>query len=158
MGRIFINILIGFVIPWLFGVAWFKKAPTIAILIFPVSAIISSLINAIGYHVQFWDFTPKIEDDETISALPFDIGLYPLASCIGIYWIDFKKKHPLVVLILISITLTCLEYITYLTGKVEYGHGWTIGWTFVSYFIAVTAVFGFYSLAKKHGINFTSTK
>ncbi|CAH1191448.1 hypothetical protein PAECIP111891_00006 [Paenibacillus allorhizoplanae] len=158
MGRILINILIGFVIPWLFGFAWFKKAPTIAILIFPVSAIISSLINAIGYHVDFWDFTPKIEDDETISALPFDIGLYPFAACVGIYWIHFKKKHPLVVLILLAIILTGLESIAYVVGKVEYRHGWTIGWTFVSYLIAVAAVYGFYALARNHGVIFSSTK
>ncbi|WP_157264826.1 CBO0543 family protein [Paenibacillus oryzisoli] len=158
MGRILFNILIGFVVPWLLGLAWFKKAPTIAILISPISAIVSTIINDIGYHVDFWDFTPKIEDDETISALPFDIGLYPLAACVGIYWIDFKKKHPLGVLIVLSFILTCLEYIVYLLGKLEYNHGWTIGWTFVSYFIAVTSVYGFYALARKHGVNFTSIK
>ncbi|MDR6551078.1 CBO0543 family protein [Paenibacillus qinlingensis] len=158
MGRILVNILIGFIIPWLFALAWYKKAPTIAILIFPVSAIISSLINAFGYHVEFWDFTPKIEDDETISALPFDIGLYPLAACVGIYWIDFKKKHPFMILLSLSILLTFLEYIAYLVGKVEYGHGWTIGWTSLSYFIAVSGVYGFYVLAKRHGVNFTSRK
>ncbi|KRF06597.1 hypothetical protein ASG89_19295 [Paenibacillus sp. Soil766] len=158
MGRIFINILFGFVVPWVFGIAWFKKAPTIAILIFPISAIISSLINAFGYHVDYWDFTPKIEDDETISALPFDIGLYPLAGCLVIYWIEYKKKHPLVVLTILSIILTGLEYIAYLTRKVEYSNGWTMGWTFVSYFIALAAVYGFYALARKHGVNFTNTK
>ncbi|CAN7408370.1 hypothetical protein LJR153_002625 [Paenibacillus sp. LjRoot153] len=158
MGRILINILIGFVVPWLFGIALFKKAPTLAILIFPVTAFISLLINVFGYHMKFWHFTPLIEGVETISSLPFDIGFYPLTGCIAIYWIDIKKKHPLIVLILLSILLTGLEYIAYLVGKVVYSHGWTIGWTFVSYFVAFAAVYGFYALARKHRVNFTSSK
>ncbi|MNY35870.1 hypothetical protein D3C86_1703070 [compost metagenome] len=116
------------------------------------------MINDIGYHVNFWDFTPQIEDDETISALPFDIGLYPLAGCFVIYWIDFKKKNPLLIILVGCIILTALEYIAYLVGKLEYGHGWNLGWTAVSYFIALSAVYGFYALANRHGVNFTNRK
>ncbi len=95
-----------------------------------------------------------IEDDETISALPFDIGLYPLAACLAIYWIEVKKTNHILTLITLSILLTGIEYIGFILHKVQYGHGWNIGWTFVSYLIAAITAYGYYVLAKNHGINF----
>ncbi|OCT14534.1 hypothetical protein A8709_26740 [Paenibacillus pectinilyticus] len=153
-----INIILGFIIPWIFGVFLYKKAPNIVIIIFPVSSIVSSFINAIGFHLEFWDFTPLIEDDETISALPFYIGLYPLAACSAMYWIDVKKTNPILTLVLLSILLTGLEYIGFLFHKVQYGHGWNIGWTFISYLIATFAAYVYYLLAKNHEVNFKSKK
>ncbi|MCY9692267.1 CBO0543 family protein [Paenibacillus alginolyticus] len=156
MRSILINITLGFILPWIFGVFLYKRASKIVIIIYPISSVVSSFINTIGFHLEFWSFTPLIEDNSTISALPFDLGLYPLTACLVIYFIHFRTLNPIVSLLIFSALLTGLEYIGLLIHKVEYDHGWNIGWTFVSYVIAATAAYGYYVFAKKHGIDFES--
>ncbi|KRE96461.1 hypothetical protein ASG89_31335 [Paenibacillus sp. Soil766] len=125
--------------PWFFGIFLYKKAPNIVISIFPVSALISSLINTLGFQLGFWDLSPLIKENETISALPFDIGLFPLAACFAIYWIEFKKINPILSLLLCSISLTGIEYIGFFIKKVRYGNNRNIEWTSISYLIAAIA-------------------
>ncbi|KRF18641.1 CBO0543 family protein [Paenibacillus sp. Soil787] len=158
MVSILVNIILGFIIPWIFGLFLYKKASNIVILISPISSIISSVINAVGYHLEFWDFTPLIQNDETISALPFDIGLYPVTTSFMIYWIHSKNHKPIMSLLIFCALLTGIEFIGVLIHKVQYSNGWNLGWTFVSYFIAEIIVYGYYVLGKRQGINFNSKK
>jgi uncharacterized membrane protein len=151
------NILIGFVIPWIFGFFLWKKSPIIIYLICPVTATVSALFNDIGYHLGFWDFTPKIENDETLSALPLDLGLYPITACLMVYWIVKHNRHAWTKLSIIALFNTSLEFIALHYGKAEYGNGWNIGWTFVSYMLALLLVYLYYRLLEQYGF-FDKTK
>lgn len=147
-----INILLGFVVPWMFGFILWRKAPIIIYLICPFTSIVSALFNDIGYHLSFWDFTPKIENDETLSALPLDLGLYPVMASYMIYWIVKNNQHAWMKLAVFALFNTTLEFIGLHYGKVEYGNGWNIGWTFVSYTLALLLVYLYYRLLCRHGI------
>jgi hypothetical protein len=146
-----INIVVGFVIPWIFGIMLHRKAPIVIYLIVPVAATVSALINDVGYHLGFWDFTPKIDNDETLSALPLDLGLYPVMASFMIYWIVRSKRRPWLKIACISLFNTVLEFIALMLGKAEYGNGWNIGWTFVSYAVALILVYLYYKLLDNYG-------
>lgn len=146
------NIVFGFLIPWIFGIYLYKKSPIIVWLFCPISATISALINDIGYHLEFWDFTPLIENDETLSALPLDLGLYPVLASYLIYWIIKNNRYPLLKIAGICFLTTALEFVAFVIGKVEYGNHWNIGWTFCSYLLAYGLVYLYYRLLLRYGV------
>lgn len=146
------NIIFGFVIPWIYGIYLYKKSPIIVWLFCPISAAISALINDIGYHLEFWDFTPLIQNDETLSALPLDLGLYPVLASSLIYWITKNKRHPLLKIAVICFLTSVLEYVGHVFGKVKYGNNWNIGWTFCSYLLAFGLVYLYYKLLLRYGV------
>lgn len=146
------NIIFGFLIPWVFGIYLFKKSPIIVLLIFPMAAIISSIINATGYKLEFWDFTPLIKDDETLSALPFDIGLYPVLASYLIYWIRKNNRYTLIKIAGICLLTTAFEFVGFLCGKVVYKNNWNVGWTLLSYLIAFVLVYLYYRLLLRYKI------
>ncbi|BFT73717.1 CBO0543 family protein [Paenibacillus sp. P36] len=145
------NIIAGFVIPWVFGIYLYRKSRTIVLLIFPITVVISGLINDTGYYLEFWDFTPLIENDETLSALPLDIGLYPVMAGYLIYWIRKNNRHTLLKIGCFCLATTALEYLAFIFGKVEYSNHWNIGWTFVSYLLAYSLVYLYYRLLVRYG-------
>ncbi|MCY9658772.1 hypothetical protein P5G65_19040 [Paenibacillus chondroitinus] len=145
------NIIAGFLIPWVFGIYLYRKSRVIVVLIFPITVTISSLINDTGYHLDFWDFTPLIENDETLSALPLDIGLYPIMAGYMIYWIRKNNQFALWKISCFCLATTALEYLAFIFGKVEYSNHWNIGWTFVSYILAYSLVYLYYRLLVRYG-------
>ncbi|MDQ0060846.1 CBO0543 family protein [Paenibacillus harenae] len=147
-----INIVIGFIIPWIFGILLIRKSPIILYLIYPIAAIVSAFFNDIGYHLGFWDFTPKIDHDETLSALPMDLGLYPITASYLIYWIIRSNRRAWLKIACVSLFNTVLEFIALMTGKAEYGKGWNIGWTFLSYALALVLIFLYYKLLDKYDL------
>ncbi|MCA0756348.1 hypothetical protein KP806_14940 [Paenibacillus sp. N4] len=148
-----LNIICGFIVPWLFGGIYLaRKSPLVLLLIFPAGSIISSLINALGFHLKFWDFTPLIPNDESISALPLDIGMYPLLACFMIRTIIQKRKKTALVFFLFVFSTTVLEYIGTIIGKVSYGHGWNVGFTFLSYCVGFGTVFLYFKLLERHQV------
>ncbi|MDR6885026.1 CBO0543 family protein [Bacillus sp. 3255] len=146
------NIIVGFIIPWIFGIYLYKKARIVVLLIFPFTATISALINDMGYHLEFWDFTPLIENDETLSALPLDIGLYPVFAGYMIYWIRHNHRHVWLKIICLCLLTTGLEWVALQYGKVEYGNHWNIGWTFLSYALAYVLVYVYYKVLVQNGL------
>ncbi|MZQ82230.1 hypothetical protein GQF01_08755 [Paenibacillus sp. 5J-6] len=145
------NIIVGFVIPWVFGIYLYRKSRIIVFLISPITVTIAGLINDTGYHLNFWDFTPFIENDETLSALPLDLGLYPVMAGYMIYWIRKNNRHVLLKIGCLCLATTALEFLAFIFGKVEYSNHWTIGWTFVSYMLAYSLVYLYYRLLIRYG-------
>jgi len=146
------NTVLGFLVPWSFGIYLYTKAPKVVLLISPIAVIISMIINDIGFHLKFWDFTPHIPDDDTISALPLDLGLYPVLSSWMIFWIRRTSLHWTVIALIVSLFTTGLEFFGLFIGKVSYGNGWNIGYTAVSYTIAYIGVYGYYMILLKYGL------
>lgn len=57
MVKIFVNIIIGFIIPWIFGIWLYKRNPKVVLLIAPIGIAIAFLINEWGID-YFWQFEP----------------------------------------------------------------------------------------------------
>ncbi|MGO4699486.1 CBO0543 family protein [Paenibacillus sp. 2TAB26] len=146
------NIIFGFIIPWVLASFIVRKQPILFIVISPVTAVISMIINTIGIYFGFWDFKPIFEKNETISALPMDLGLYAVLGSLLIYNLSKRtfRLHPVIFILIFSLLTTVLEYTALLFGFVMYGNGWNIGWTFISYLIAYLCVTTAWIIAKEH--------
>lgn len=144
-----INIIFGFIIPWLAAVHLVLKSPKTLLLIAPFSAAISFLINAFGFQLELWDFTPLIPDDQNVSALPINIGLYPILGSYIIWTIIAHRKKTTLILFLFTVCTTILEYGGILIGKVSYGNGWNIGYTALSYLLAYSCVYIYFRFLER---------
>lgn len=138
----FFNITVGFLIPWLITSPIIKKQPRLFIIISPIAAIISMVINTAGFYFDFWHFKPFFMKNETISAMPLDLGLYAILGTLLIYSLEKNLfgMPKLLIFMCFSLFTTLLEYLALQFGIAGYSNGWNIGWTFFSYFIAYLAV------------------
>ncbi|WP_138754006.1 CBO0543 family protein [Paenibacillus sinopodophylli] len=141
-----INIICGLIIPWLAAIPLIRKKTKLLLLIFPIGAVVSMVINSLGFQMNFWDFTPFIPNDESVSAMPLDLGLYPVLGSYMIWAITLRKSWTAAILLLFILFTTLLEYIALLCGKVSYGNGWNIGHTFLSYLLAFGLVYLYFKL------------
>lgn len=144
-----LNIILGFVIPWIFGVILYFKDKKTLLVVGPFFGLISYTINEFGYHLNFWRLVPvDIHDDYT--SLSTNIGLYVV---LGSYFVHYVQKDninpPLIYILIFTLITTIMEYLGFLTGLVTYGNGWNVGWTFVSYLIPYTISYFYYKKLRK---------
>lgn len=131
-----INIICGFMLPWVFGGLYLWKEDKFTLfLIYPLGSTLAFTINLLGLHFEWWELAPYIQEDESLSALPFILGLYPITACLLIHLINRTKINPFLLIIASASLITCLEWIYLLFGMVSYGNGWNIPFTFVSYLV-----------------------
>lgn len=149
MHEMIINVFFGFIIPWLIALHLARKSPKILLLFSPVGAAISFVINAFGFQLKFWDFTPLIPDDQNVSALPLNVGLYAVLGSYMIWMIHLHRKRTVLILFLFVLCTTILEYIGILVGKVSYGNGWNIGYTSLSYLLAFSCVYIYFRFLER---------
>ncbi|WP_425432197.1 CBO0543 family protein [Halobacillus massiliensis] len=88
-------------------------------------------------------------DIKSLSTLPFILGLYPVFSSYMIFFIKEYKKTWYWIL-LFSFGTTFLELLLLLYGRVIYGNGWNIFFTFISYLIPYYVTYLFYKLVKTY--------
>ncbi|MBM6647125.1 CBO0543 family protein [Bacillus sp. RIT 809] len=142
------NILIAFVLPWAVGILHlYKKERRIIPLIGSFFCVVAFVVNEFGFFCGFWRITPFL-DQKTLSALPFNIGLYPILASYLIFFIK-KTKRPYLMVFFISLFTTLLEMTLVLSGKIVYGNGWNIIWTFFSYIIPFMWVYWYYLYLRK---------
>ncbi|QRG66280.1 CBO0543 family protein [Brevibacillus choshinensis] len=146
-----VNILFGFLIPWFFGIWLFFKNPKVVLTIAPFSSAISFIVNIWGTYYNFWLFTPLLEP-KTASMLPADIGLFPVAACFNIHFIQKKSSNPFLLILMFSIGLTLIETGYFYLEKVSYYNGWNFIWTFFSYLTPALLTYGFFYLLKTKGV------
>ena len=115
--------------------------------IFPISALLAFIINEFGFYFEFWNLTP-ILSVKTMSALPLNLGIFPILGCYLVYLINQNHWNSLLLIILFSGFTTGLEFTGVITGKVIYMNHWNIGWTYVSYFIPYTLEVWYYRILK----------
>jgi hypothetical protein len=58
-------------------------------------------VNQWGFYFEFWDVTPILKD-ETASAIPFNLGIYPVLASFMIYLIKFSGECPIIVIMVNS--------------------------------------------------------
>ncbi|PRT04495.1 hypothetical protein C6356_15465 [Bacillus wiedmannii] len=131
--------MLGFIIPWFLGLWLYKREPKIIILIAPIGIAVAFLINDWGSN-YFWQFKPVFRN-VALSALPLNIGLYPITVCFFIYLIVKKIFHTFILFFIFTLFLTGLEGILLHLGRVKYFNGWNIFWTCISYFVAIFIIY-----------------
>jgi hypothetical protein len=144
--RMFFDIILVFGLPWIVGYYHlYKKDKLLIPLIGAFFCIESFIINELGFYFGFWKAVPSFN---TISFLPFNLGLYPILASYLIFFIK-KNKNPYLIVFLMSLFTTFLEMIFVFLGKVIYGNGWNFPFTFFSYFFPYTLVYWYYRYLRK---------
>ncbi|GGF15158.1 hypothetical protein GCM10010954_12220 [Halobacillus andaensis] len=146
-----INILIGLVLPGAIIGYLFKKNPVVITLMYPVGVTFAVIFNFGGFGL-FWDVSPTYEHNPSLSALPFIIGYFPLWSCL-FGFIKIKEiVNPFLLTLLFTIITTILELWAVWLGKILYLNGWNFFWTFVIYLAGFIGVIFYIKLLKKYKI------
>jgi hypothetical protein len=140
----FFNSILVFVIPWIVAILHlYKKDKLLIVLIGPFFSVIAFTINEFG----FWEVIP-FPNQKTLSALPFNLGLYPILASYLIFFIK-KYKHPYAIIFFMSAFTTILEMIFLLFERVIYGNGWNNTWTFFSYLFPYMLTYWYYKYIKR---------
>lgn len=144
------NIIVGFIIPWTFGIYLYFKDRKTLLTIAPIGAAIALVYNTVGFYVPFW----KISDFSLgrMSALPFDLGVYPVMISYLIYFIKNYKVKSYKLILLFSVITTAGEFIGVLIGRVVYLNSWNLAWTFVSYLIPYITGYVYYRQLKRENL------
>ena len=146
--KMFFNTIFIFVIPWIIGIFHlYKKDKLLIPLIGSFFSVIAFTINELCFYFGFWEVVP-FPNQKTLSALPFNLGIYPILASYLIFFIK-KNKNPYLVVLLITLFTTFLEMIFVFWGRVTYGNGWNIFFTFLSYMFPYTLVYWYYVYLKK---------
>lgn len=136
------NLIIGFIIPWLcFVFAPLPNKIKLVLRVFPISSLIAFLLNDFFVKHGFWIVKPIVETNESYTAIPYNLGLYPVWGIFLVYFIERFTWPSAVFICIWSIGITLAECVLVMFGKVVYDNGWHIAWTFVSYVVAFSIVY-----------------
>lgn len=138
-----LNIILGFIIPWVFGVILYFKDKKIVLIIAPFSSILAYTVNEVCFHLNFWRLVPVNFNDD-LTYVSVNLGLYPILGCYLIYYISKKYINSYLIILIFTIVTTIFEYLGVLFNLVFYGNGWNIGWTFLSYLIPYLLIHWYY--------------
>ncbi|WP_078427143.1 hypothetical protein [Alkalihalobacterium alkalinitrilicum] len=144
------NFVLGLLFPWILLLYVLRKHTKYIILFAPIGASLAFFFNELGFQ-YFWGMKP-IYKNITFSALPLNLGIYPVLSSFIGYFFTKRKVHPFVWILGFSLTLTIFEWLFEVYGIVFYINGWNIFWTYVSYVLAFALIYGYYRLLVKYSI------
>ncbi|GLX71200.1 CBO0543 family protein [Paenibacillus glycanilyticus] len=145
------NFIVGFIVPWLiFLVAPIPNKTKLVIRVLPISSLMAFLLNDFFVKHGYWLVKPVFEANESYSAIPFNLGLYPVWGIFLIYFIEKKRNwSPVLWIGTWSVGISFAEYLLVAAGRVIYDNGWHIYWTFVSYLVAFSVVYLYSRLNRK---------
>ncbi|MFC7322569.1 hypothetical protein [Halobacillus campisalis] len=126
------NIIAGFIIPWIFGIYMYRKAPEIFFTTAPITALIAVTCNQAGIHLGLWEVhhMPKVTLADSIF---LDLGIFTIAGSSFTYFLAYKKKNRYLLLTLFTLGMTSLEYLSIVMEIVSYSDKWNIFYTFLMY-------------------------
>lgn len=145
-----LNIAFGLVTPWVLGLWLLKRDKKIVLIIMPFTSMVSYTVNLLGFTFNFWLLKPF--ELYAFSALPFDLGLFPLLGCALIYIIKNKKINQYFLIFTFALLTTGLEFAGLFIGYVIYRNGWNIFYTYISYLIPFAIVYWYYVNLKRYSI------
>ncbi|MGG6314139.1 CBO0543 family protein [Paenibacillus macerans] len=140
------NFIAGFLVPWIAGAFLIYRDKKAMLLGFPTGGFMSLLFNDFGIYKQWWLLHPK--DMESVTTIPFNLGIYPIVAGWMLHFI-FRTRfrfNALLMIVIFAALLSGAEFAYVGMGKIKYGHGWNIGWTYLSYILALGLVYGYYLL------------
>ncbi|WP_026571899.1 CBO0543 family protein [Sediminibacillus sp. JSM 1682029] len=143
------HVMYGFLLPWIIAIVHlFRHNKTILFLIAPFSSMLAFTVNEIGVSLGFWSLVSKPPFDGTLAMLPYNLGIYPVLASYMTFFASNISRYSLWLVFGIALLTTFLELLMVVMDRVEYGNGWTIGWTFVSYVIPYYLVYLYYRCLK----------
>ncbi|MEK3837235.1 MULTISPECIES: hypothetical protein [unclassified Paenibacillus] len=95
-----INVIIGCIIPWCIGSYFLRKDSVVILHIAPIASVIAFAFDEIGYHMKWWSITPT--GPGVISYLPYNLGIFPVVSCLLIYTVRRTSLNPLLLILLFA--------------------------------------------------------
>jgi len=143
-------IIVGFIVPWIVGIYLYFKNPKFMLIFVPIGMATAFLINDWGFN-YFWKLKHSFKD-LSLSALPFNLGLFPILCCLFIGTIHYKKFSVFWAFIVFTFGTTLMEFCVLLSRELTYRNGWNISLTAVSYFSAYIITFIYYKLIQKYDI------
>ncbi|UOQ45899.1 hypothetical protein MUN89_08255 [Halobacillus salinarum] len=146
-----INLLVGFLLPGIIIVYLFLKNPKLITLMYPVGVATAFVGSDWGFGF-FWNVTPTFEHNPSLSAFSYKIGYFPLLSCLFGYIKVKELVNTAFLILFFTIITTFMELLAVWSGKVLYSNGWNIFWTFVIYFAGFIGAFFYLQLLKKYKI------
>lgn len=146
-----LNIILGFIIPWIFGVFLYLKDKKTLLVIAPFMSVWAYTLNEALFHLNFNRFAPlEIKDD--LTTMSINLGLYPILGCYLIHYIQIKKVSPYILIMIFTFMTTVAEYLALNFGMVTYDNGWNIVWTFLSYIPPYLSGYWYYNKLKSIGV------
>lgn len=145
-----LNIIIGFIIPWIFGWILYFKNKKILYTIFPFQSMVAYTIIMLEIDIGFWKLSP--DNYFALPAIPFCLGLYPISASYLIYFISKSKVNPCLLIALFTALTTVSEWLGIIIDKVHYKNGWNIFFTFLSYLLPYILCYIYYLWLKKNKI------
>ena len=143
-----LHIVVLFLLPWIIGIIHLYKRDKILLFLFaPINSVVSYTIETFAFYFGFWEVFP-FPNQKNLATLPFDLGIYPILACYLIFFIRRMKK-PYFVLLLMTLFTTFFEWILVYFGRVRYGNGWNIYFTFFSYLLPYIFVYWYYKYLLK---------
>ena len=138
-----INIIAGFLVPWIAGAFLIYRDKKAMLLAFPSGGFMSLLFNDFGIYKKWWELHP--DHMESVTTIPFNLGIYPIVAgwiLYSIFHTRFRFNAALMIAAFAAL-LTGAEFVYVCLDKIQYGNGWNIGWTYLSYLLALGAVYGY---------------
>lgn len=141
------NVIIAFIIPWVFGIILYFKDRKLLFIIAPFGSAVSYTINMWGFYMNYWNCKPF--EHHIYSSLPFNIGIYPILGAYLVFFIRKRKYKTYFLISIFTILTTIFEWILLLSGRGRYSNGWNIYLTFITYLVAYLLAYWFYIQVKK---------
>lgn len=145
-----INVLLGLLIPWVILIYFYKKSPLLVILMYPLGVTISFVANDWGF-LLFWEVEP-VYNNPSLSAIPISVGYFPLITALFAYIREKKAIDTWKLILLFSILTTFIELLVLWSGKIHYYNGWNILWTYFTYLAGFVVVNVYIKVLKKHHV------
>ncbi|MGP4070686.1 hypothetical protein [Halobacillus sp. B29] len=139
-----INILLGFILPWISGVFLFKRARVLLYTVVPFTALFSMAGNQLGVQLGFWLLIPegKIHLMNTIF---IDFGYNPIVAAWFIYFLYYKQIRRWIMYPLFMVILNGFEFYALSVGKIIYDQGWHILYSVIIYGIGLIVIDWYFS-------------
>lgn len=144
------NLIVYFAIPWVFGIFLYRKDSRLFLSVFPLSSLLSFLINTMGIYLGYWSFSPH--NHTYFLSILLNIGLYPILGTYFIYLLHHKKINLYILLISFTIISTLFKAVMLMLGKTVYSNGWNLLYTFILFIISYLAGYLFYTELEKKQI------
>lgn len=144
-----LNVAFGFIVPWVLVAFILRKDRKSLFLGAPIGAVSAFVINELGFHMNFWRMKPF--ELHALSAMPLDIGMYPVLSAFFIHNVRKNKNNLTLLIFMFSMITALMEYFGVIIGWIRYYNGWNIYYTFLSYLAAfcISALY-YHSIRKQY--------
>ncbi len=147
--KLFVAIILSFVIPWIIGIYYFNKKKDIIVLTAPFSCSLAFTLNTIGLDLGL--FYPTISSKTFIHTVGIfgNIGIIPFESCIFLYLTEHTRIKKYILNIVLSFVSTITDLLFIRFKFLVYDNGWNLYWSFLMFFISFYIVNFYYIEVKK---------